>query len=103
MKDIQQSDGNSQADGGPPQCGTHSTPPCPLALVHQERNRLIYQVAGTRTERARVERAARVVDTYLVNVLRSAREIARAAQEGHATSAGVEMLEIDIDADVELR
>jgi hypothetical protein len=69
--------------GGDPLCGTDTTPDCPLQAVYLERNALIYQLAGTRTDRERIHRAARRVDEYLVGVLRSAIALTHPLEHGH--------------------
>lgn len=69
--------------GGDPYCGTPTTPDCPLREVYLERNALIYQLAGTRTDRERVRRAARHVDEYLIGVLRNAIALSRPLEHGH--------------------
>jgi hypothetical protein len=64
-------------------CGTDTTPDCPLQAVYEKRNELIYQLAGCRTDRERVRRAARRVDEYLIGVLDSAIELSRPLEHGH--------------------
>jgi len=102
MKDMQTNDGHADPDGGPAQCGTSTTPPCPRYKLLKERSQLIYLVAGTRIDRERIHRATEEVDAYLVNALRGARLLARSAQAGHAATAGVELIEIEIEADIEI-
>ena len=70
-----QSKSNDPNYGGGPLCGTETTPQCPLNAVYLERNALIYQIAGSRTDRERIRKAAERVDEYLVGVLRSALEL----------------------------
>jgi hypothetical protein len=101
MKDMQTTDGHADPDG-PAQCGTPSTPQCPKYLLLRERSKLIYLVAGSRTDRERIHRATEEVDAYLVNALRGARALARSAQAGHARTAGVELIEIELEADIEI-
>jgi hypothetical protein len=75
------------AHGKPPSpnggdlCGGPSLPKCPDPLVYQERNALIYQIAGTRTDPERVREATERVDAYLVGALRDA--LALTAPLGH--------------------
>ena len=69
--------------GGGPLCGTDTTPDCPLRAVYLERNALIYQLAGTRTDCERIRRAARRVDEYLIGVLRSAIELSHPLEHQH--------------------
>jgi hypothetical protein len=75
--------GPSPADGGILCGGT--LPPCPDKLVYVERNALIYQIAGTRTDHERVRAAAARVDEYLVGALRSALLLTRPLSERSAT------------------
>jgi hypothetical protein len=64
-------------------CGTDTTPDCPLQAVYEKRNELIYLLAGCRTDRERVRRAARRVDEYLIGVLDSAIALSRPLEHGH--------------------
>ncbi|HEX3765188.1 MAG TPA: hypothetical protein VHW23_41110 [Kofleriaceae bacterium] len=70
--------------GGGDLCGTETTPQCPLQAVYLARNALIYQIAGTRTDRERVRMAAERVDEYLVGVLRSALELTLPLNRQHS-------------------
>jgi hypothetical protein len=69
--------------GGGHLCGTDTTPECPLQAVYLERNALIYQLAGSRTDRERIRMAARRVDEYLIGVLRSAIELSHPLEHPH--------------------
>jgi hypothetical protein len=64
-------------------CGTPTTPDCPLQEVYLKRNELIYQLAGCRTDRERVHRAARRVDEYLIGVLDSAIKLSHPLEHGN--------------------
>lgn len=76
--------GTTPANGGLLCGGT--LPPCPDSLVYVERNALIYQLAGTRTDLERVRAAAARVDEYLVGVLRSALQLTRPISERPPTT-----------------
>jgi hypothetical protein len=85
-------DGNPDPQyGGVPQCGTPSTPPCPIYELLAERTQLIHQLAGCR-DMERVAQVAREVDEYLLSAVRSAARLSRSAH-GHTTVTVVEVIE----------
>jgi hypothetical protein len=53
-------------------CGTPTTPQCPIQELYLARNALIYQIAGSKTDRERLRLAAERVDAYLIGALHSA-------------------------------
>lgn len=63
----------AQPDFSVPECGTPTTPPCPLAAFYQERNNLIYEISGRGASRRRIEEVSEQVDHYLITSLHGAR------------------------------
>jgi hypothetical protein len=78
--------------GGVAQCGTSTTPPCPLYELLAERSALIYQLAGCRDDRERIAQVAREVDAYLLSAVRSAARLSRSAH-GHTRVTVLEVVE----------
>jgi hypothetical protein len=69
--------------GYQPECGTPTTPPCPLQELYVVRTKTIKQLAGPGADRRRIEAVAHQVDRYLIASLQSV-SVLVAATQGHA-------------------
>jgi hypothetical protein len=96
--DYENGDGGAEFTGGVANCGTPTTPPCPLQALYLERNALIYQLAGRRASREEVRRVASRVDQYLLSALRSVRvleqSVERERDAGSDAECQVEVIEV---------
>ena len=52
-----------------PECGTPTTPPCPIRQFYAVRRKTIEQIAGPCADRRRLEEVAHHVDHYLIGSL----------------------------------
>ena len=71
-----------------PECGTPTTPPCPLQAFYAERRKTIEQLAGPHANRRRIEQVAHEVDRYLITSLHGVSVLVRSTLEHDRSHAG---------------